>query len=312
MQVGLTCIGLTTLDIVAWPIDSLPPGDNVALVKGVEMQPAGTAAATALIAATLGMKSSVISAVGADSMGKFIRSALAERGVDVEMLVTLADRPSSTTLLAVSAQDERPKFHLLGASTFMGIDAAAIRKARSSKFVHWAAVGAPTVAGGAGAQLLEAARRDGAIVTCDLISPRASALAELRLLMPHIDYFMPSVAEAFSLASTSDPQAAARFFLDLGARAVIIKMGADGSHVALGGEHRRVPAHEIAVMDTTSCGDSFCAGFICALDRGREVLDAVRFATATAALVAQGLGTLGKLVDFDTTERAMRTMPLRH
>ena len=47
------------------------------------------------------------------------------------------------------------------------------------------------------------------------------------------------------------------------------------------------------------------AGFIAALSRGWAPLDACRFATATAALVAQGLGTLGKLQSFADTETAM-------
>ena len=62
-------------------------------------------------------------------------------------------------------------------------------------------------------------------------------------------------------------------------------------------------------MDTTSCGDSYCAGFIAALDRGWAPVEAARFATATAALVAQGLATLGKLESFDATLAAMHQMP---
>ena len=67
----------------------------------------------------------------------------------------------------------------------------------------------------------------------------------------------------------------------------------------------RVAAHAIQPIDTTSCGDSYCAGFIAALDRGWPSREAAHFATATAALVAQGLGTLGKLESFAATEKAM-------
>ena len=66
-----------------------------------------------------------------------------------------------------------------------------------------------------------------------------------------------------------------------------------------------MPAHRITPIDTTSCGDSYCAGFIAALNRGWEPLEACRFATATAAQVAQGLATLGKLESFEATEAAM-------
>ena len=98
----------------------------------------------------------------------------------------------------------------------------------------------------------------------------------------------------------------------MGARAVIIKMGARGSYLVLPNGQRELPAHKVNVVDTTSCGDSFCAGFIAALDRGWPPLDAAKFATATAALVAQGAATLGKVTSFEATERAMQTMPLRN
>jgi sugar/nucleoside kinase (ribokinase family) len=58
-------------------------------------------------------------------------------------------------------------------------------------------------------------------------------------------------------------------------------------------------------VDTTSCGDAFCAGFIAALDRGWALLDACRFAGMTAGLVAEAVGTLGALQDFDATVGAM-------
>ena len=40
----------------------------------------------------------------------------------------------------------------------------------------------------------------------------------------------------------------------------------------------RLPAHAITPVDTTSCGDSYCAGFIAGLDRGWSVIEAARLA----------------------------------
>jgi sugar/nucleoside kinase (ribokinase family) len=61
----------------------------------------------------------------------------------------------------------------------------------------------------------------------------------------------------------------------------------------------RLPAHPIVPVDTTSCGDSYCAGVIAGLDRGWPLEEACRLAGAVSARVAQGLGTLGALVGFD-------------
>jgi sugar/nucleoside kinase (ribokinase family) len=122
---------------------------------------------------------------------------------------------------------------------------------------------------------------------------------------------MPSADEATALTGLDDLAAAADAFRAMGAKACVIKAGAAGAVVAMGDERHRIPAHLIEPVDTTSCGDSFCAGFIAALARGWTVLDACRFAATTAALVAQGLGTLGKLQGFDQTVEAMGALPLR-
>jgi sugar/nucleoside kinase (ribokinase family) len=311
MGTGLVCVGLTTLDVVLAPVDGLPPPDVTVLVDGVEIVPAGTAGGAAMVAATLGVKTSLAGAVGDDRKGRYVRLGLAEAGIDVSLLSVAAGRSTSTTVLAVDPAGRRPAFHALGAGHFLQISSEILAAAQGAKFVHWGGIGLRRLEGGVGADLLAAARAAGAVVTCDLIAPQPSALEELKRLLPHVDYFMPSAAEAFGLSGHDDLAGAADFYLGLGAQAVIIKNGPAGSYLALDDQRITVPAHVIEPVDTTSCGDSYCAGFIAALDRGWPVVEACRFATATAALVAQGLGTLGKLESFAATERAMRETPLR-
>lgn len=310
MKTGLACIGLTTLDVVARAIDALPEGEGTTLVEAIACAPAGTAAGAALVAAKLGMAVSLASAVGDDLVGRFIRMALDEAGVDLRALETLPGLPSSTTVLAVDSAGRRPNFHALGAGMLAAATPQALAAARSARFLHYAGIGGPRLDGGPGADLVQAAREAGTIVTCDLISPQASALDELKRLLPFVDYFLPSAAEARMLTGQDDLFAAADVFIGLGAGNCLIKNGGLGSVVVLDGARTTLPAYAIKPIDTTSCGDSYCAGFIAALDRGWPPLAAARFATATAALVAQGLATLGKLESFEATEAAMRAMTL--
>lgn len=310
METGLTCIGLTTLDVVARAIDALPEGEGTTLIEGVACAPAGTAAGAALVAAKLGVPVRLASAVGDDLIGRFIRMALEEAGVDLTALETLPGLPSSTTVLAVDSAGRRPNFHALGAGMLAKATPEALAAATSARFLHYGGIGGPLLDGGAGAQLVRAAHDAGAIVTCDLISPQATALDELKRLLPFVDYFLPSAAEALMLTGRDDLFAAADVFLGLGARNCLIKNGGRGSVVVLDGVRTSLPAYAIKPVDTTSCGDSYCAGFVAALNRGWAPLDAARFATATAALVAQGLATLGMLESFEATEAAMEQMTL--
>ena len=308
---GLLCVGLTTLDVLARPIDALPQAETTTLVEQIALVPAGTAGGTALVAALLGVRTALASAVGDDAAGGLVRTVLAEHGVDLSLLARLAGVPTSTTILAIDSNGRRPNFHALGASHRAEVDEAWRDAAGTVKFLHYAGVGGPKLDGGAGADLAARAKAAGGVVTCDLISPGRRALEELKRLLPHVDYFMPNAGEALSLSGRSSLAEAGGFFHDLGAGTCVFKNGAAGSVIVTREGETRLPAHDIAVVDTTSCGDSYCAGFIAGLDRGRSVIEAARFASATAALVAQGLGTLGKLEDFDATDRFMRETPLR-
>ncbi|HWF78708.1 MAG TPA: PfkB family carbohydrate kinase [Caulobacteraceae bacterium] len=310
MKSGLLTIGLTTLDIVARPVDALTHTERAILVDGIACVPAGTAGGAAMVAATLGVPTTIVGAVGDDLIGRFVRLGFESVGIDTRLLVARPGERTSTTLLTVESDGRRSSYHAAGAGGGASITDAVVAAACASGFVHYAAVGGRETDRGAGADLLKAAKAAGAVVTCDLISPRNSAREELPRLLPYVDYFMPSAAEAIFLSGAEDLGVAAELFRSLGAGACIIKNGGQGSYVALGDQRRTVPAHVIQPIDTTSCGDSYCAGFIAALSRGWAPLDACRFATATAGLVAQGLGTLGKLQGFAKTEKVMREAAL--
>nr|BFE80057.1 hypothetical protein GCM10020093_026580 [Planobispora longispora] len=72
---------------------------------------------------------------------------------------------------------------------------------------------------------------------------------------------------------------------------MLVTLGGEGSLVATAAGIARVPALDVPVIDTTGCGDAYCAGFIAGLAGGRDVLAAAGLGTAVAARVAGGLGS---------------------
>jgi sugar/nucleoside kinase (ribokinase family) len=257
------------------------------------------------------VRTRLCSAVGDDAAGKFARLVYQELGIDLSLLATVRDVATSTTLICIDRSGRRPRFHMRGASMDVELGEAVFAAARDTKYLHYAGIGAPKLDGGAGAALTAAARKAGAIVTCDLISPRPNALEELRRVLPYVDFFMPNGDEALRLSGRANLADAGEFFRDLGAGSCIIKDGPRGVLLVEREGCARVPAHAIEPLDTTSCGDSYCAGLVAALDRGRPVLEACRFASAVAALVASGLGTLGLLEGFEQADGFRQRTPLR-
>jgi len=304
-SVSLLCIGLTTVDVVALPV-RLQSFDGVRLLSALQLAPAGTAAGAALVAAKLGVATRLAGAVGGDPAGRFIRAELIHAGVDVSLLETLDGVPTSSTLIPIDEAGNRMIYHSPGAAALMSLSEALKSAMAGVRAVHYAGVGARHLDGHAHA-LLAAAKSQGAWVTCDLIAPGANSAAELRRLLPHVDVFMPSAVEARFLTGENDLPRAARMLREWGAASVVVKNGPEGA-LALDrhGKLDVVPAIKVdKVVDTTSCGDSFCAGYLAATLQNRPWRAALEFAAATASLVARGPATLGALTSFEQVDQIL-------
>ena len=92
------------------------------------------------------------------------------------------------------------------------------------------------------------------------------------------------------VTNAADAEEAAREIRAKGADAVIVTLGRNGSWVQTGDEGVHVPAHEVEAVDATAAGDVYCGCLVTALAEGRTLADAVRFATAAAALSVQVFG----------------------
>jgi len=305
MQLDLLAVGLTTIDITVYPVASLPDDETGQIVEKIILSPAGTAGGTALVAQKLGLRTAIASAVGDDPQGQLIRSVFDAAGVDTSLLAVDPAWPTSTTVLPIRPNGDRPNWHMMGASIFAPVTDAVFAALVRTAAVHWGGVGFPGAAA-KGADLLQQARERGIFTSCDLIAPSDAAQSDLDALLPHVDLFMPSLAEVRALVGTDDPAEGARRFIARGAGGCLIKMGGNGALLILSDEQIHVPAHQIKPIDTTSCGDSLCAGYIAGRTRGLNPGDALRFGVATAAQVALGVGTLGTLESYDGTLAFMR------
>jgi sugar/nucleoside kinase (ribokinase family) len=131
-------------------------------------------------------------------------------------------------------------------------------------------------------------------------------------VLPHTDYFLPSIEEARALSGLSDMDDAAKYFLGLGVNACVFTRGGEGAYY-----HDRfgvsfsMPAFEIDVKCTCGCGDAFNAGFAVGLVKGFDIETTVRFAQATAALNATGLGSQAGVESFEHTLRFANTARTR-
>jgi sugar/nucleoside kinase (ribokinase family) len=312
-QHDYSSIGFITFDCLGWPFVQMPEGGGTHLVEDFTLAVSGAAGTAAIAAAKMGLKVQAIGGVGDDLMGEWVRRRLHDFHVDTELLQTIAGGRTSSSIVTTRADGSRPVLHLKGATGDFYLDDDQFDRVTDAHVVHFGGVGLMNrMDQGQNARLARHARARGAITTLDVFATSPAEMAAVEAMLPHTDYFMPSIEEAHALTGRSDLHGTAEFFLERGVRCCIFTMGADGAYYADQEGHRmRVPAFQVDVRCTCGCGDAFNAGFAVALRHGLDPETCVRLAQATSALNATGLGSQAGVVDLERTLDFMRRTPTR-
>lgn len=309
-------LGIHILDILGRPVKRIPDGQNVDLLDEIRITVAGTAAGTSIDLAKLGAHVLAMGAIGKDELGNFVRSTMERYGVDTTNLVAKDGVQTSATMLPIRPNGDRPALHVLGANAELSIDDINFDAIASADYLHFGGTylmakldGQPT------AEILKFAKEHGVTTTHDMIAiDRPDLLELLEPALPYIDDFMPGLEEAKMICKLEDRKDVIRFFLDRGVGHTVFKMGSEGSSIcAPGMDEIRVPAYKVPVVDSTGCGDAYCAGFIVGLSLGWDLEQAARLGTACGSLVITGLGSDAGIVNLEQTIAFMNsaeTLPM--
>lgn len=313
MRYDVSVVGLFILDVLGRPVTRIPDRGNVDFIEEIRLTVAGTAGGTVVDTAKLGLKSLAVGAVGDDEKADWVLLTLQKHGIDISAMQRLEGIPTSATILNVRPNGDRPALHVRGASDHFDLPAAMYDQVFDAPIIHLGGTGLlKKLDGPASVTLLREAKARGRTVTFDLIAASAETMKNVAPLLPYIDYFMPSIEEARDMSGQSTPADCAKFYLDQGAACCVFTCGGNGAYYAhKDGTRIKSPAYDIQVVDTTGCGDAFDAGFIAALHHKMDTETALRFAQASAGLVASGLGSDAGIVSFDDTLRTMKTWPLK-
>lgn len=280
-------VGSLNMDFVV-AVDRLPgPGETI-LGRDFQMIPGGKGANQAYAAGRLGTGSvltKMAGRVGYDLFADQLKASLAAAGVDVSAVHGTRAAPTGVALIWVERSGQnsivvasganhawevseveamRPVFHgasfaLFQLETPLAVVAAALRLAREE--------GVRTMLDPAPAQTLPA----GLLSAVDILTPNET---EARMLL----------GQAPTRIDLSQAEAVAKALLELGPKAVVLKLGEQGCFFSDGSTTVRSPAFPVAARDTTAAGDTFNAALAIALVEGRPLVEALRFANAAAAI----------------------------
>jgi len=302
-------MGFYTFDCLAWPFSHMPEGAGTLLVDDYTLAVSGAAGTAAIAAAKMGLKTMAVAGVGQDLMGDWVLQRLAYFGVDTAMVQSQPGWRTSSSMVTTRMDGSRPALHLRGATKDFFVADTDIAKVTNTKVFHAGGVGLmEAMDKGQTAKVMQAAKANGAITTVDVFAGSPADLSAIAQVLPYTDYFMPSIEEAQALCGRSDHADTAKFFLDMGVKACVLTLGGEGAYYHdRDGVSFKVPAYDIKVKCTCGCGDAFNAGFAVGLVKDFDPETRVRFAQATSALNATGLGSQAGVESFEHTLNFMKT-----
>jgi ribokinase len=258
-------IGDLVLDAVLAPSRPLESGTDVP--GSVAFRQGGSAATTARWLARLGVRTSLVAAIGRDPIGRALVDTIRADGV-IPRVARIAGRRTGRIGVLVGPGGERSFVADRGAADALApgdLRAGWFRGADAVHLPAYSLLGEPL--GLAGRSAIELGRAEGALISLDLasIAPllargRRAARQLVMSIRPDILFATQAEAEALIGRYSVDE------LLDFGTLAVV-KRGAEGATLLVRGPDDRrlrveVATKSVATSDSTGAGDAFDAGFL--------------------------------------------------
>jgi sulfofructose kinase len=274
------CTGIAVEDFI-FRVDRFPTANTKAVVEDFVVTGGGCAANAAIAIARLGGHARFAGPLGDDPMSDRIIDGMTRAGVDVGHVLRVAGGIASLSGIFIDSGGER----LLATRREQGLRAARARDPKAllrDVFVVMADNHFPEFV----LPICEAARTLGLRIVLDVDRPTMPG-------DPLFGLASHSIFSAEALRSTSgihDLQTALDRAADFCRGFVAVTDGANGAHWRDGAGVQHVPAVAVNSVDTLAAGDVFHGAFALALAEGRDEPEAVRFASAAAALKCTRFG----------------------
>ncbi|GAA1990691.1 5-dehydro-2-deoxygluconokinase [Amycolatopsis minnesotensis] len=292
--------GLEALTVGRVGVDLYPEQSGVPLagVSTFAKSLGGTATNVAVAAARLGRRTGVLTKVGPDGFGDYVRQALSGFGVSPEHVGTAADLRTPVVFCALDPPADPPllfyRSPIAPDLTLTGEDVPwDVVDAVPLLWVTGTGVSAEPARATQREILLRRGRRAHTVLDLDyrpMFWPDvAAARTEIGWMLDHVTVAVGNRTEAEVAVGTSDPGEAARRMLGRGVRLAIIKQGADGVLVATPERSWTVKPRPVEVVCGLGAGDGFGGALVHGLLSGWDPPRIARYANAAGALVASRL-----------------------
>jgi sugar/nucleoside kinase (ribokinase family) len=309
----LLVVGELNPDIFVIGEDPTPAfGQQEKLVSAIRLEIGSSSAIMACGAARLGLQVAFLGVVGDDAMGRFMLTALGERGIDVSECVVDPAIPTGSTLI-LSRGEDRAILTAIGTIDRVRGEHVPDKLLARARHLHLGSTGLIGAKRAGLPALLARARAAGLTTSFDPNGDPDGRWEGTDELLAFADIFLPNLAEARQLSGATDAEAAARELARRGRSELVVavKLGREGALAVSGDRLARQAAARTGVIDSTGAGDSFDAGFVAATISGWPLEEALALGVACGSLSTRGIGGTSAQPTLEEAAAEMRSLPTR-
>jgi 5-dehydro-2-deoxygluconokinase len=308
----LVCIGRTCVDLYAEQ-----EGARLEDVQSFRKYVGGSATNIAFNTARLGVRSAMLTRVGEEQMGRFVRRTLEDVGVDVSHVTFDPKHLTPYVLLAIRDIEDFPRIFAYGDAADLAIDEADVDPDFIASSKALLVTGTPLSRPGSRAASLKAvkaAKEAGTSVVFDLdyrpvfwgvasheqggeMFVASEEVTEgYKSVLPDCDLVVGTEEEIRIAGGSTDTREALRSIRDLSEATIVLKVGAMGAIVFPEKipddleEGVRVPGFPVEVFNSVGAGDAFMSGFLSGWLREEPLEECLRIGNACGAIVVSRHG----------------------
>jgi 5-dehydro-2-deoxygluconokinase len=275
-----------------------PPGTELELATQFHAMLGGSAANIAAGISRAGGAAALCTSVSNDAVGRHILRALKDFNINSQHVATVSGEcRTSLAVVETRAENCQSVIYRNNAADFIVTleQVKAIDLGHYDVMILTGTTLAAEPSRSAHLHVLEQARTQGIATVID-IDHRAYSWANIedarniyRHAAEHCDVVIGNDDE-FSVMAGDDGLAYAEHLAHTTAKAVIYKMGAEGSITFTREERFETPIFPVKALKPTGAGDAFMANLMMSLANGNTLNDSVRRASAAAAIVVTRVG----------------------
>jgi 5-dehydro-2-deoxygluconokinase len=258
----------------------------------------GTTANVAVAAARLGRHTAIITGVGDDPFGRFVRQSLRRLGVDDRFVVTSTEYPTPVTFCEILPPDNFPlyfyrrptapdlqirpddiDFDAVRATSLMWLSVTGLSEEPSRESHH--------------AVLDARARKPFTVLDLDyrpmFWAGAEAAREQVQQVLPQVTVAVGNLAECEVATGEADPERAADALLAAGVDLAVVKQGPGGVLGKTASTRATSPPMAIKPVNGLGAGDSFGGSLAHGLLSGWPLDKVLQYANAAGAIVASRL-----------------------